>query len=288
MAHCIAHNRFLTSVNVAPPQGSDPWQALDCARLLKEHGVDVIRISDGPRGSATMVALALAILVERELGLEPVLHYTCGDRSLLTMQSELLGAHALGVRNLLLSTGEPIRLGDYADATAVYDVDAVGATHLVTALNHGKDLGGKSIGRATGFHVGVSADPGAPNLDEEIRLLEFKIEAGAHFILSAPVFQPELLDGFLRRIRHLRIPVIAAIRPLISYHDAEFLNNEVPGTAIPECAMTLLREAGSPDLEREHGIKLARQIVTTLRGMVQGIEVIAPAGHCDVALQVLD
>jgi homocysteine S-methyltransferase len=287
LAHYIGERRFVMAVDMTPPPGSNPADALRAAASLKDRGLDAIRVTDAPKGSPSMRALALAVLIEREVGIETILHYTCADRSLHTIQSELLGAHALGLHNLLLTTGDPIRVGEYFDATAVFEVDAVGATHLVTALNQGKDMGGKPIGLPTGFYVGTSADPGAPNIDEEARLVEQQVQAGAHFVLTTPIFRPELLEVFLRKIQHCRVPVIAGVRPLGSYREAEFLSNEIPGSAIPQSALERLRAAGTPESEFEEGRLIAREITAAVRDLVQGIEITLPAGNYEAALDVL-
>ncbi len=287
LAHCIGENQFVRLIGVTPPGGGDAGPALDAARHLKQRAVDALVVTDGPRGSSCMGALALSVLVQREVGLEAMLHYSCADRTLISMQSELLGAHALGLRNLFLSTGDPIRIGDYLDATAVFDVDSVGAAHLVSALDRGRDLGGKSIGSPTGFFAGVLADPGAPDFEEEIRLLERKIEAGARFIMTAPLFRADLLERFLSRVRHHGIPLLAAIRPVISCQEAEFLNNEFPGVVIPEAALARLRAAGSPAGELREGVAVAREVLAAIQPMVNGVEVIAPAGRISLALEVL-
>jgi len=234
-----------------------------------------------------MSSLALAALIEREEGIESILHYTCHDRSLRAMQSELLGAYALGLRNLLLSDGEPIRVGDYMDATAVFDVDSVGLTHLVASLNRGSDLGGKSIGRPTGFCIGVSVNPSAPNMEEEIHRLEQKMAAGAQFAITEPVFLPDLLYRFVKFTQSLRIPLIASIRPLSSCKEAEFLSNEVPGMVIPEPILSRIRSAGSDDKERLVGITIARETLHQLRNLVQGLEISLSGAPYTTALQVL-
>ncbi len=283
----IGEKRFVRLVGVTPPSGGDAGQALEAARLLKKRGVDALVVSEGPRGSSCMGALALSVLVQREVGLETMLHYSCGDRTLISMQSELLGAHALGLRNLFLSTGDPIRVGDYLDATAVFDVDAVGAAHLVSALGRGYDLGGKSIGSPTGFFAGTLADPDAPDFEEEIRLVARKVDAGARFIMTAPLFKAEPLERFLSRIRRYRIPVFAAIRPVTSSREAEFLNNEFPGVAIPEATLARLRAAGSLGGEEREGVAAAREVLDAIRPMVTGVEVIAPAARTALALEIL-
>jgi len=288
LAQGIRDRRFVNLVGITAPRGSDPADVIRWARIFQEEGVDAVRVSDAPRGSAGMTAMALALLVQRESGAEPILHYTCGHRGLLTMQSELLGAYALGLRNLLLSTGDPIRVGEYLDATAVFDVDSVGATRLVSGLNVGKDLGGKALGRPTGFYVGVSVDPSALNLEEESRLLASKVEAGAHFAITGPLFRPEVLERFLDRTQPGRIPLIAGLRLLTSYQDAEFLNNEVPGISLPESHIARMRAAGTPERERAEGIAIARELAQELRGMAQGIEITVPGGNYSLALEVLD
>ena len=234
-----------------------------------------------------MGALAFAALVQSQAGLEAILHYACRDRTLLQMQSELLGAHALGLRNLLLTTGEPLWIGDYIDATRVFDVDSIGLTRLVAGLNRGRDVGGKTIPRPTRFFAGVFVDPGALGLDEEIRRFEYKVEAGARFAITTAIFRPELLEQFLRRTRHCRIPVIAGILPLGGQGDAEFLNNEVPGMSIPEAIVARLQAAASPEAGRRAGIEIARELVRQVRGMVEGVQVSVRGGRSATALEIL-
>ncbi len=287
LAHCLAERRFVRLIGLTSPGGGDARPALETARLLGERGVDAVTVADGPRGSSSMSALALAVLIQREAGLEALLHYTCGDRSLLSMQSELLGAHALGLRNVLLSTGEPIRVGEYLDATAVFDVDTVGAVHLISALDRGRDLGGKSIGLPTGFFSGVLADPGAPGLEEELRLLERKLDAGGRFIVTAPLFRPDRLPPLVAVARSRGVPVIAALRPVTSLQEALFFSNELPGGDIPEELLARLRAAGSPAKELEQGVAAVREILEAIRSQVDGVELIAPAGRMPLALDIL-
>jgi homocysteine S-methyltransferase len=286
LAQRLLQNERVFLVDIVPPRGADPAGVLEGARRLKDTGVDAVRVSEGPRSSASMGAMALAVVIQTQAGMEAILHYTCGDRSLLSMQSELLGAYALGVRNLCLSTGEPLRIGDYVDATAVHDVDSIGGSHLVTALNQGRDLGGKRIVPPTGFLVGVTVDPTALKLDEEIRRLEYKVEAGAHFAITTPIFRPEMLEMFLRRTEHLKLPLIAGIRPLSSYDETEFLNNEVPGFSIPDELLARMRNAGSPEREKQEGIVIAREIAERVRGLVQGIEVRIPGDSYGLAGEI--
>src|SRR5438034_10812747 len=205
-ARKIARGEFVTTVEVLPPKGCDPWKTLDAIRLLKDAGVDGVNIPDGPRAQTRMGAMATAILVEQEIGIEAVLHYCCRDRNLLGMMSDILGAQALGLRNLLIITGDPPKMGPYPDATAVFDIDSIGLTNMVNKLNHGLDLGNNPIGKPTAFSIGVGVNPGAVNLDEEIRRFEWKVEAGAEYAITQPVFDTEQLKHFLERISHVRIP----------------------------------------------------------------------------------
>ncbi|HYX27624.1 MAG TPA: bifunctional homocysteine S-methyltransferase/methylenetetrahydrofolate reductase, partial [Pyrinomonadaceae bacterium] len=231
-ARKIAQGEFVTTVEVLPPKGCNPWKTLDAIRLLKDAGVDGVNIPDGPRAQTRMGAMATALMVQKEIGIEPVLHYCCRDRNLLGMMSDLLGAAAMGLRNLLLITGDPPKMGPYPDATAVFDIDAIGLTNMVNKLNHGLDIGNNPIGDPTAFSIGVGVNPGAVNMDEELRRFEWKIEAGAEYAITQPVFDIEQLREFLKRIEHCRIPIIAGIWPLVSFRNAEFLHNEVPGVHV--------------------------------------------------------
>ncbi len=197
----------------------------------KRYGVDVVNIPDGQRAGARLSALSLAVLIEQQAGIETLLHYSCRDRNLLGIQSDLLGAHAMGLRNLMLITGDPGRVGDYPDATAVFDVDSIGLTNVVSRLNHGCDVGGQAIGAPTAFHIGVSVNPAASNLDEELRRFDYKVEAGAEFVVTRPIFDVAAFERFLKRIEAARLPVVAGIFPFESVRNAEFMANEVPGDA---------------------------------------------------------
>ncbi|MGH8245408.1 MAG: bifunctional homocysteine S-methyltransferase/methylenetetrahydrofolate reductase, partial [Gammaproteobacteria bacterium] len=265
VARLIHEEKPLVIVEMMPPQGSDAAPALDSARLLKDQGVDAITISEAPYSRACMGSLALAVLLETRLGLETILQYTCRERGLLVMQSELLGVHALGLRNILLATGEPMRVGLHDDVTTVVDVDSVGVTHLVAGLNRGHDVGGKAIGKPTGFFIGVQVNPGALNLEDEVRRLEYKVEAGAEFAITQPLFRPDLLERFIDRARDCRIPLLAGISPLASLEMAEFIHNEVPGISIPAALLARMRKAGSPEEERREGIAIARELMAALK-----------------------
>jgi len=285
----IAAGEFVTSVELNPPKGVDTRRVMAGARYLKENGVDAVNIPDGARASARMGPMFLALMMEREIGIETILHYCCRDRNLLGMQADLLGAWASGLRNILIITGDPPKLGDYPDATAVFDVDAIGLTNMVTRLNHGLDLGGNPIGSPTGYHVGVGANPGAVDLDFELRRFQYKVEAGAEFAITQPVFDVEQLTAFLKRIEHCRIPVIAGIWPLASLRNAEFMNNEVPGVHVPDEIMERMRsaEAREEGASREEGIAIARETLVRVRDLVQGVQVSAPFGKVERALDVI-
>lgn len=283
----ISEKRFVTIVEVVPPRGCDPVKEMEGARILKKTGVDALNIPDGPRASAKMSPQSLAQLFEREVGIETILHYCCRDRNLLAMQSDLLGVYALGLKNLLIITGDPPKLGDYPDATAVFDVDSIGLTNMVSRLNQGKDLGGTPIGKPTGFYTGVGVNPGAINLKQEISRFEWKVDAGAEFAITQPVFDVEMLKSFLKKIAHVRIPIIAGIWPLASLRNAEFMNNEVPGAHVPEEIMARMRQADTSERARKEGIAIARECALAIRDLVEGIQVSAPFGRFDSAIEVL-
>lgn len=287
-ARKIARGEFVTTVEVLPPKGCDPEKTLDSIRLLKKAGVNAVNIPDGPRAQTRMSAQATAVLVEREIGLETVLHYCCRDRNLLGMMSDLLGAAALGLKNLLLITGDPPKMGPYPDATAVFDIDSIGLTNMVNRLNHGLDLGNNPVGCPTSFCIGVGCNPGAINLDEEIRRFEYKVEAGAEFAITQPVFDVEQLRAFLRRIEHIRIPIVAGIWPLVSYRNAEFLHNEVPGVEVTPAIMERMRRASERGQEqaRAEGIQIARESLLEVRELIQGVQVSAPFNNVRYALEV--
>jgi homocysteine S-methyltransferase len=273
---------------VLPPKGCNPWKTLDSIRLLKEAGVDGVNIPDGPRAQTRMGAMATALMVQKEVGMEAVLHYCCRDRNLLGMMSDLLGAAALGLRNLLLITGDPPKMGPYPDATAVFDIDAIGLTNMVNKLNHGLDIGNNPIGEPTSFSIGVGVNPGAVNMEEELRRFEWKIEAGAEYAITQPVFDTQQLSEFLKRIEHCRIPIIAGIWPLVSFRNAEFLHNEVPGVQVTPSIMERMRVASaiSKEAARDEGLKIARESLAEVRDQIQGVQVSAPFGNVKYALEV--
>ena len=286
----IAHGEFVTSVEVLPPKGVDAQKTLDSIRLLKDAGVDGVNIPDGARAQSRMSAMATAVLVEQQIGIESVLHYCCRDRNLLGMMSDLLGAAALGLRNILVITGDPPKMGPYPDATAVFDIDSIGLTNMVNKLNHGLDLGNNPIGQPTAFCIGVGVNPGAINLDEEIKRFEWKVEAGAQYAITQPVFDTDQLREFLKRIEHVRIPMIAGIWPLVSYRNAEFLHNEVPGVRVTPSIMERMRVASTVSKEagRDEGLRIARESLLEVREVIQGVQVSAPFGNVKYALEVFE
>jgi methionine synthase / methylenetetrahydrofolate reductase(NADPH) len=283
----LAAGEFLTMVEIVPPKGTDIRKELEGARFVKSVGVDGINIPDSPRASARMSNQALSLLIQREVGIEPVLHYTCRDRNVLGIQSDLLGAAATGIRNLICITGDPPKMGNYPDATAVFDVDAIGLVNIVHNLNRGLDLGGNPIGTGTAFVIGVGANPGVPNLDEEIRRFEYKVEAGAEYAVTQPVFDLGLLENFLRRIEPCRIPVVAGIWPLVSVRNAEFMKNELR-VSVPDSILERMSRAPTPEAAREEGIAIAREMLIAVREMVQGAQISAPLGRYASAVDVLE
>lgn len=286
----IARGEFVTSVEVLPPKGVTATKTLNSIGILKEAGVDAVNIPDGPRAQTRMSAQATAVLVEREVGIESVLHYCCRDRNLLGMMSDLLGAAALGLHNLLIITGDPPKMGPYPDATAVFDIDSIGLTNMVSKLNHGLDLGNNPIGEPTAFSIGVGVNPGAINLEEEIKRFEWKVEAGAEYAITQPVYDTEQLHEFLDRIGHVRIPIVAGIFPLVSSRNAEFMHNEVPGVRVTQDILERMRKASDKSKEhaREEGLAIARESLEEIKDLIQGVQVSAPFGNVKYALKVFD
>jgi homocysteine S-methyltransferase len=286
MANALARGGFAVSVELVPPRGYRAEALVEHARQLRIHGVDLVNVPDGPRATGRMSALAAAIMVQ-QAGVEPILHYACRDRNLLGMQSDLLGAHSMGVRNLLIVTGDPPRAGDYPDATGVFDVDSIGLTNVVARLNHGLDIGAQSIGQPTGFHIGVAANPSAVSVEQEVRRFRYKVEAGAEFAITQPVFDAAELAAFLERIAEFRIPILAGVTPLESLRHAEFMANEVPGVHVPDAVVERMRRAEVAGRAAEEGLTIAREIVAAIRPMVQGIQISTAAGAVQSALAVM-
>ena len=283
----LARGEFVTMVEIVPPKGIDIRKEVEGARFLKSVGVDAVNIPDSPRASARMSNQALSLLIQREVGIDPILHYTCRDRNVLCIQSDLLGAAAVGIKNLICITGDPPKMGNYPDATAVFDVDAIGLVNIVHNLNGGLDLGGNPIGTGTGFVIGVGANPGLTDMDEEIRRFEYKVDAGAEYAVTQPVFDLRLLENFIRRIEHCRIPVVAGIWPLVSVRNAEFMKNELR-VSVPDAILERMARAQNPEAARAEGVAIAREMLIAARQMVQGAQISAPQGRYSSAVDVLE
>jgi methionine synthase I (cobalamin-dependent)/5,10-methylenetetrahydrofolate reductase len=284
----LAKKQFVTLVELVSPKGVSPSREVEKARRLHRFGIDAINIPDGPRASARMSALAMASIIQRDVGIETVLHIACRDRNVIGMQSDLLGAWAIGLRNVLAITGDPPKLGNYPNATAVFDVDAIGLTNLINRLNHGCDLAGNPIGEPTGFSIGVGANPGAINLDEELRRLDWKIEAGAEYIITQPVFDIRILELFMKRIAHVKIPLVCGIWPLVSFRNAEFMNNEVPGASVPQEILERMRRTTTKEEGFAEGVAIARETFDHIRAEIAGVQLSAPMGRIEGVFAILE
>jgi methionine synthase / methylenetetrahydrofolate reductase(NADPH) len=282
----VAAGEFVTMVEIVPPKGIDCSKELDGALQMHKLGVDAINVPDSPRASARMSAQSLCVQIQQNVGIETILHYTCRDRNVLSIQSDLLGASSIGLKNILCLTGDPPKLGNYPDATAVFDVDAIGLVNIVHNLNLGLDIGKNSIGASTGFTISVAANPGVPDIDQEVRRFAYKVEAGAEFAITQPVFDMRVLEEFLRRIEQFRIPVIAGIWPLTSLRNAEFMKNDLR-VSMPEEIMVRMAAVTSPEAAKAEGVKIAQEMLAEARPMVQGVQVSAPFGKYGVAADVL-
>lgn len=284
----LVRGEFVTLAELVSPRGVSPLKEVAKARRLHQFGIDAINIPDGPRASARMSALAMASIIQRDIGIETVLHFACRDRNVIGMQSDLLGAWALGLRNVLAVTGDPPKLGNYPNATAVFDVDAIGLTNVINRLNHGLDLAGNPIGDPTGFSIGVGVNPGAINLEEELKRLEWKIEAGAEYMITQPVFDIRILERFMKRIADVKIPLICGIWPLVSYRNAEFMNNEVPGASVPAEILERMRKTTTKEEGFAEGVTIARETFARIRESVAGVQLSAPMGRIEGIFMILE
>ena len=280
--------KFVVSVELDPPKGADPGRIVDRAQYCRENEVDAINVADGPRASARMSAQSLCVLLQNKVGVDTILHYTCRDRNLLGIQSDLLGAYALGLRNILAITGDPPKLGDYPDATAVYDVDSIGLIRIMDHLNHGCDLAGNLIGPALGIHIGCGADPSKPDQEKEIRRLEEKVRAGAEYVMTQPVYDPRTVEQFLDEVQHLQVPILIGILPLYSHKNAEFLHNEVPGMVIPDDIRERMRKAGSGEVAQAEGVAIAQEALLAARQRAQGTYIMPPFNKVELAVRVIE
>jgi methionine synthase / methylenetetrahydrofolate reductase(NADPH) len=282
----VERGEFVTLVEIVPPRGIDCTKEIEGARVLATLGVHAINVPDSPRASARMSAQSLCIQIQNTAGIETVLHYTCRDRNVLSIQSDLLGASSIGLRNILCLTGDPPKLGNYPDATAVFDVDAIGLVNIVRRLNHGLDIGSNSIGASTNFTIACAANPGVPDIEHELRRFHFKVEAGAEYAITQPVFDLRLLEEFLRRTEDCHIPMIAGIWPLTSLRNAEFMKNDLR-VSMPEEIMLRMAQCETPEAAKREGILIAQEMLKAVRPMVQGVQVAAPFGRYNLAAEVL-
>lgn len=291
LAEKLARKEFPVLVEVLPPKGCDAARELEGAQYLRGQGVDAVNIPEGVGGTARMSAQSLAVLVQQRTGMETVLHYSCRGRNVLTIQSDLLGAHALGLANLVAVTGAASQFQADPSATAVFDVDSIGLVNIMNNLNRGLDAGGNPMGAQTSFLIGVRVNPAALNLDEEVRRFEYKVEAGADFALAQPVFEMKQLVRFLKRIAAAGsppIPILASIFTLTSYRNAEFLNNEVPGVSVPSSILERMRKADTGDRARAEGLKIAQEMLLEIRGLLEGVQITAPFGRYAMAMEVAE
>ncbi len=283
----LAQGKIVSFVEMLPARGVDAAKELAGAKMCAEHGIDCINVPDGPRASARMSAQVTCQLIQQHAGIEAVLHFCCRDRNILGIQSELLGAHAVGIRNLICITGDPPRMGAYPAATAVFDVDAIGLVNIVHNLNRGLDIGGNPMGSQTSLLIGVGANPGALNFDEEMRRFEWKVQGGAEFVVTQPVFDIDLLERFVRRAAPFRIPVLAGIWPMLSHRNAEFMVNEL-NVPVPAEFMERMQRADTTEKARHEGVAIAREMVGRIGKLVAGVQLSAPFGRYEMALEVAE
>ncbi len=289
LARRIKTRKFVKLVELLSPHGVSAEKQIDKARELYYYGIDAVNIPDGPRASSRMSALALAVQIQNKVGIETLLHYVCRDRNVIGIQSDLLGAYALGIKNVLAITGDPPKLGDYPDATAVFDIDSIGLVNILDRLNKGLDIAGNPIGDPTAFNIGVGANPGAVNFDEEINRLEWKADAGAEFMITQPVFDIRVLEDFIDKTKHIEIPLVAGLWPLASLRNAEFMNNEVPGCSVPEEIIERMRQVqGDKKKSYKEGIEIARETLDSILDKIQGVQISAPFGKIKAAFDVLN
>jgi methionine synthase / methylenetetrahydrofolate reductase(NADPH) len=279
--------RFVISVEVNPPPGLSLERAIEGAKLLKQGGVDVINVADGPRASARMGNLALCMRIQQQVGMPTLLHVTTRDRNLLGLLAHLLAAHELEVRNLIVITGDPPKMGDLPDATPVYDLDSVGLLRLISGLNRGVDPGGKPLGAATSFLCATGAEPAAQDYARELSRLRAKVAAGAELIMTQPVYDAALLDRMLADIAPLGVPVLVGLLPLASHRNAEFLHNEVPGMRVPDAIRERMRHAGTGEAGRAEGVRIAREMLEQVKDRVAGAYIMPPFGRYELALDVI-
>ena len=284
----LARGEFVVSVEINPPVGLDPSSAIEKARMLKAAGIDVVNIPDNARASVRMSNSSLATRIMREVGMDTILHVCCRDRNFLAMQSELLGFHVSGIRNLVIITGDPPKVGDYPDATAVFDLDSIGLLRVVDRFNRGLDPAGKSIKGATQFLLACGVEPAATDYDRELMRLEKKINAGAEFIMTQPVYDSEVIDRFLNDTKHFGLPTLIGLLPLASYKNAEFLHNEVPGMTVPQDIRDRMAEVGRGPAARAEGVRIAQEALEQVKDRIAGVYIMPPFGRVEAAIDILE
>ena len=285
----VAEASFVTSIEITPPRGWDAEDLLGQCRRIQAAGADTVNVLDHPHAHARMSALPAAMLIEREVGIETIVHYPCRDRNMTRMISDLLGAAAAGLHNLLVVTGRPPTTGPYPDSTASLDIDSIGLTNVVHGLNRGVDPGGNAIGVPTRFVIGARVNQVAVDQDREAGRLKWKVDAGVDFVITQPVFDGERLHTFLERVPDVSVPFVASLRPLTSLREAEFLHNEVPGVHIPEEIMSRMSEAEQDGEEaaKAEGVNIALEVFESIRDSIAGAHVHVPDGNIDGALEIL-
>ncbi len=284
----LAAKQWITCVEITPPTGFDLAAVVEKAKICRAAGVDVINLPDGPRASSRISSMVTALEILRQAEIEPTLHMCARDRSLIGLQSELLGCACENIRNILFITGDPPKLGNFPASSGVFDVDAIGLTEMQKRLNQGIDLGGRALGMQTAAVIGVGLDPNAIDQEREYRRICLKAEAGADFIVTQPVFDPEKLLAFLKRIEHLKLPVIAGVWPFASLRNAEFMRTEVPGVVVPDEIMRRMGSVTDKEGQKAEGIAIARECIAAIRSAVAGVQVSAPFGNVKTALAVLE
>ena len=287
----VLGKKFAVSVELDPPHGLSPGKTIEAAKFLYDNGIDAINIADGPRAIARMSPMALASMIKQQVGIETIVHYCCRDRNLLGMQMDLIGANAMGLNNVLIITGDPPKMGNYPSATAVFDVDAIGLLHFANGLNHGRDLAGKSLGAPTKLVLGCGCNPGAVNLDLEVERYAKKVEAGAEYVFSQPVYDVAILEEFLKRTAHVKpIPFFVGVLPLASLKNAEFFHNEVPGMQIPPAIMKRMAAKESKEAQQSEGLAIAQEALKAASKIdrVQGTYIFPPFGNYRAVMDLLD
>lgn len=286
----LARGEKVATIEMVPPRSCDLGPIIEKARQCKEAGLDAINLPDGPRASSRISSLVTAIEIERQAGIETILHYCCRDRNLISLQSDIMGAYTIGLRNVLAITGDPPKLGEYPDATGVFDVDSVGLTQAISNLNRGLDLAGNRLPQPTGMVTGVGLNPCALSFEYELNHYGDKVKAGAEFVITQPVFDPEALFKFLdaAEAKYGKLPVIAGVWPLVSFKNAEFMQNEIPGVEIPQEVMDRMAKAAGKEEGIAEGIEIAKEMIRAIAPRVAGYQVSAPFGRVELALKVLE